>query len=109
MPRRAATAVAVLATVAGLAACGGSKPGYGRATQVAFLGACNPNGEGGQRAAVCTCVYGELTKRYSYDEFKQIDAQLRADPKKVPDDVERIVADCGSRPSSTSSSSSSSS
>ena len=88
-------------------ACSGSSRGYSADTEGAFMESCTVNQ--GQPVPVCKCTYDEITRQISFDRYVEIDKELQADPDKVPDDVLRIVADCGSRVNSSSSNSNSSS
>ena len=54
---------------------------------------------------ICECAYDEIVRQIPFDTYVEYDRRLRKDPNDVPPDVVRIVADCGSRPGISSSSS----
>lgn len=101
MARRISILLAVCALFG--VACSDSAKGYSPDTEGAFMEACTVNQ--GQSVPVCKCTYDEITRQIPFDRYVELDKELQADPNKVPDDVIRIVADCGSRVNNSSSSS----
>jgi hypothetical protein len=80
-------------------ACSKSSRGYSGDTEGAFMESCTVNQ--GQPAPVCKCTYDEITRQIPFDRYVELDKQLQADPNKVPEDLIRIVSDCGSRANTT--------
>ena len=105
MARRISVVLAVCALLG--AGCSDSRRDYSADTEGAFMEACTV--DQAQPAPVCKCTYDEITRQIPFDRYVELDEELQADPNEVPDDVIRIVADCGSRVTSSSSTSSSSS
>jgi len=93
MLRRLAAVLVGFVVAWGAIGCSGGKAEYGNATQGMFLTSCNPDGDGA-RAAVCRCAYDRLSKRYSYQEFVDLDKQLAGDPQSVPKEVVSLVTAC---------------
>ena len=119
MGRRLAVmlAFALLAVVGG--ACSETSNNYGRGTEAAFLETCTVHQQ--QPGPICSCMYTEITQQIPFDRYVELDKQMQADEKFVPDELIGIAADCASQltttttesttttvPESTSSSSSSS-
>jgi hypothetical protein len=95
--RRTMLAFACAAFVAttGFVACSGGASGYGSDTQGAFLETCVNKEQ--QPEAICRCTYEKITQQIPFDRYVEIDKQLQKDPTAVPDELLRIVADCGSQ------------
>jgi hypothetical protein len=100
--RRFATVLLVVLLVA---ACSKSSRGYSVDTEGAFMESCTVRQ--GQPQLVCKCTYDEITRQIPFDRYVEFDKELQADPNAVPDELIRIVSDCGSRVNNSSSSSSS--
>ncbi|MEO7556407.1 MAG: hypothetical protein ABIV94_07360 [Acidimicrobiales bacterium] len=107
MLRRLAAVLVGLVVAGGAIGCSGGKADYGNATQGMFLTSCNPDRDGA-RDAVCRCAYDRLSKRYSYEEFVDLDKQLAGDPTSVPKEVVSLVTACAVEVTDSSSSSSTS-
>lgn len=105
MLRRVLILLALCALLGG--ACSSSSRGYSGDTEGAFLESCTVRQ--GQPVPVCKCTYDEITRQIPFDRYVELDKELQADPNKVPDELVRIVADCGSRVNTTITTSSSSS
>ena len=105
MARRISVVLAVGALLS--VGCSDSRRDYSADTEGAFMEACTV--DQAQPAPVCKCTYDEITRQVPFDRYVELDKELQADPNKVPDEVIRLVADCGSRVNTSSSSSSSSS
>ncbi|MGI8662531.1 MAG: hypothetical protein ACR2LQ_04870 [Acidimicrobiales bacterium] len=84
--------------------CSGSKAGYSKATEGVFLSSCNPD-DNAARSAVCRCAYAEVTKRFSYAQYVDLNKRLEADNNDVPSDILALVAACAAPSSSGTSSS----
>ena len=86
-----------------LVACSSESKGYTKATETTFMAACTAK----QRdpAPICQCAYDEIVRQIPFDTYVEYDRQIRKDPNDVAPDILRIVADCGSRPGISSSSS----
>ncbi|GEM_PF-2592874 len=95
--RRLLLALAGIALV--LAACSGGASDYGNDTEGAFMESCTVNQQ--QPQAVCKCTYDQIRQQYPFSRYVELDKQLQKDPKAVPDDLLRIVADCASQATST--------
>ena len=80
-----------------LAACSGGATGYGADTQGAFMESCAVKQQ--QPESVCRCTYQQITQRIPFDHYVELDKELQKDPKTVPDELLRIVSDCGSQSS----------
>jgi hypothetical protein len=96
-----------LCALLGVAACSKSSRGYSGDTEGAFMESCTVGQ--GQPQPVCKCTYDEITRQIPFKRYVELDKELQADPNKVPDELVRIVSDCGSRVNTTTTSSSSSS
>jgi hypothetical protein len=101
--RRFAAAVVLAAVM--FAACSSSGDGYSEDTKQTFLVSCTHNESEPQE--LCGCIYDEITKQIPFDRYVELDKQMQKDDKFVPDELQRIAADCATRDSSSSSSSSS--
>jgi hypothetical protein len=88
-------------------ACSSSSRGYSGDTEGAFMESCTVRQ--GQPAPVCKCTYDEISRQIPFDRYVELDKELQADPNKVPDELIRIVADCGSRVNTTTTTTTSSS
>jgi hypothetical protein len=98
--RSIALAVAVALLLLG---CSSNNHGYTSATETAFMAACQAGQTGSE--PICRCAYDEIVRQIPFDTYVDYDRRIRKDPKDVPPDIVRIVADCGSRPGISSSSS----
>ncbi len=90
-----------LAGTTSLAACSGGASGYGRDTQGAFLETCVNKEQ--QPDSICRCTYQAITQQIPFDRYVEIDKQLQKDPTSVPDELLKIVADCATQVSNSSS------
>ena len=81
--------------LAAVAACSSGASGYGNDTRGAFMESCAVKQQ--QPEAICRCTYDEITQQIPFDRYVELDQQLQKDPKAVPDELLRIVADCASR------------
>jgi hypothetical protein len=111
--------LAVLVVLCIVAACSKNSNHYGDATRKAFLETCTINQD--QPKQICECIYDKIAQQIPFDRYVELDKQMQADEKFVPDELVGIAADCASQltttttesttttvPESTSSSSSSS-
>src|SRR5579885_847245 len=95
LARRLALLVATGALVI-VAACSGGAPGYGKDAEGAFMIECTQREQ--QPAPLCGCVYTEISQQLPFDRYVEIDKELQKDEKaKLPDDLLRIIADCGTK------------
>ena len=102
MPRRALVVIALCALLA--VACSSPSHKYTADTEGAFMESCTVRQ--GQPRSICKCTYDSIAQQIPFDRYVELDKQLQADPNAVPDELIHIVSDCGSRLSSSSSSSS---
>ncbi len=95
LARRLAVLVVASALVV-VAACSGGASGYGKDAEGAFMIECTQRQQ--QPEALCGCVYTEISQQLPFDRYVEIDKELQKDEKaKLPDDLLRIIADCGSK------------
>lgn len=98
--------VAVVAAALILCACSSPSEGYSQDTKETFLISCTHNED--EPKDLCVCIYDEITRQIPFDRYVELDKQMQQDDQFVPDELERIAADCATRDSNSSSSSSSS-
>ena len=92
--------VAVLAAVVGLFAHGCvQRRARGRVrhgTERVFLQTCT-QGDAGLSEELCSCTYERITRTIPFDEYAEIDRQVRDDPDALPDRIADIAAACAAR------------
>jgi hypothetical protein len=79
--------------------CGDRSPSeYSDETEEQFMASCVPS-LGESERDVCRCAYDEIRGQLSFEEFQELDEQLRDDPDaELPDDVVDLVAACAADP-----------
>jgi hypothetical protein len=85
------------------AGCGDRSPtDYSDETEEQFMASCVPS-LGESERDVCRCAYDEIRSQLSFEEFEELDEQLRDDPDaELPDDVVDLVAACAADPDGSS-------
>ncbi len=85
---------AVVGAVVALAGCGDDLPdGYSAATKAVFLETCAA-GLGIGELTVCECTYDNLVAETPFEEYLDLDRQVRDDPTTVPPALEAIAVTC---------------
>lgn len=95
---RYAPAVILASAALALGACGDEEDSgsskYPEQARNNFLKACESQ-EGATRS-VCECSLDGVEEKYSYDEFKKIDAEIR-EGKEAGEDIQKIARDCAKK------------
>src|SRR4051794_27667637 len=100
MRRPFVAVVAVVAVALMLCACSSPSEGYSEDTKQTFLISCTHNDD--EPKELCGCIYDEITKQVPFDRYVELDKQMQQDDQFVPDELERIAADCATRDSNSS-------
>lgn len=64
---------------------------YGQVTEENFASAC---AESGENESDCRCFYDAIVRDIPFEEFKDLESQVKDDPTDVPAAYEDIVTSC---------------